>query len=122
MVDTSVWVDHFRGSPRAADLSGLLEANLVLLHPWVLGELILGGLGARRKAVIADLERLPAAAGVADREVLDLVLSRPLWGRGIGWVDAHLLASAMVERSALWTLDGRLAGAAGDLGVAAAAG
>lgn len=120
LVDTSVWVEHFRGSPRAADLSELLVENNVLLHPWVLGELALGGLERARHSAIDDLARLPAAPAVADEEVLDLISSRRLWGRGIGWVDVHLLASAMVARCPVWTLDGRLAGAAHDLGIAAA--
>ena len=72
LVDTSVWVDFFRGTDRAADLAGHLESNLVLLHPWVLGDLVLGGLGPRRKSVIADLKRLPVAPLVPDEEVLEL--------------------------------------------------
>jgi len=118
LVDTSVWVDFFRGADRATDLAEHLESNLVLLHPWVLGELVLGGLGPRRKAVIADLKRLPASPLVPDEEVLELILARQLSGRGIGWVDVHLLASALVAGCGLWTFDGRLGAVARDLGVA----
>ncbi|NJL26490.1 MAG: PIN domain nuclease [Thermoanaerobaculia bacterium] len=118
LVDTSVWVDFFRGSDRAAALAGHLESNLVLLHPWVLGELALGGLGPRREAVIADLKRLPAAPLVSDDEVLELILARRLSGRGVGWVDVHLLAAALVARCGLWTFDGRLGGVTRELGVA----
>lgn len=71
LVDTSVWVDFFRGTERAADLAEHLESNLVLLHPWVLGELVLGGLGPRRNSVIADLKRLPAAPLVPDEAELN---------------------------------------------------
>ena len=117
LVDTSVWVEHFRGTPRAGDLAELLEANLVLLHPWVVGELALGGLGPRPRSVIADLNLIPAAPRVPDGEVLDLILDRGLSGRGIGWVDAHLLASALVAASELWTLDAGLAREARRLGV-----
>jgi len=117
LVDTSVWVDFFRGADRAADLAEHLESNLVLLHPWVLGELVLGGLGPRRKSVIADLKRLSPSPLVPDEEVLELILARQLSGRGIGWVDVHLLASALVAGSSLWTFDGRLGAAARDLGV-----
>jgi len=78
LVDTSVWVDFFRGADRAADLAEHLESNLVLLHPWVLGELALGGLGSRRKSVIADLKRLPASPLAPDEEVLELILARQL--------------------------------------------
>ena len=117
LVDTSVWVDFFRGADRASGLSGHLESNLVLLHPWVLGELVLGGLGPRRKSVIADLKRLPASPLVPDEEVLELILTRQFSGRGIGWVDVHLLASALVAGCGLWTFDGRLGAVAQDLGV-----
>ena len=120
LVDTSVWVDFFRGAERAADLAVHLESNFVLLHPWVLGELVLGGLGPRRKSVIADLKRLPAVALVPDEEVLDLILMRELSGRGIGWVDVHLLAAALVAGCGLWTFDGHLGAVARDLGVASA--
>ncbi len=118
LVDTSVWVDFFRGSNRAAALAEHLESNLVLLHPWVLGELALGGLGPRREAVIADLKRLPTAPLVADEEVLELILVRRLSGRGIGWVDVHLLAAALLAGCGLWTFDGRLGGVALEFGVA----
>ena len=122
LVDTSVWVDFFRGADRAADLAEHLESNLVLLHPWVLGELVLGGLGPRRQAVIADLKRLPASPLVPDEEVLELILTRQLSGRGIGWVDVHLLASALVAGCGLWTFDGRLGALARDLGMVSAHG
>ncbi len=115
LVDTSVWVEFFRGSIRAVALGELLEADEVLLHPWVLGELVLGGLGPRREAVIADLRRLPRAPLVADADVLELVTGRRLWRRGLGWVDVHLLASAIVRRCGLWTFDHSLAATAGDL-------
>jgi predicted nucleic acid-binding protein len=65
LVDTSVWVDFFRDRDRAADLAEHLESNLVLLHPWVVGELVSGGLGPRRKSVIADLKRLPRLTAAA---------------------------------------------------------
>jgi hypothetical protein len=117
LVDTSVWIDFFRGTTRAGILEDLLEANEVLLHPWVLGELVLGGLGARRESVVADLRRLPTAPYVPDDEVLELVVGRQLSGKGIGWVDVHLLASALVSRCSLWTFDRALAAAAEDLGL-----
>lgn len=117
LVDTSVWVEHFRGTASAVVLPELLDANTVLLHPWVLGELALGGLGPQRRSVLADLRRLPAAPGVADEEVLGLIFDRGLSGRGIGWVDAHLLASALVATSDFWTRDRRLAETARSLGL-----
>ncbi len=120
LVDTSVWVDFFRGIIRAGALGDLLETNEILLHPWVLDELVLGGLGSGREAVIADLRRLPAAPCVPDEEVLELVLGRQLSGRGIGWVDAHLLASGLVAGCRLWTFDRSLAAAARNLDLATA--
>lgn len=96
----------------------LLETNEILLHPWVLGELILGGLGPQRDTVIADFKRLPPAPRVPDDEVTQMILDRELSGRGIGWVDAHLLASALVAGSKLWTFDRALAAMGEDLGLA----
>lgn len=116
LVDTSVWIEYLRKDDRAGGLAELLELDLVLLHPWVLGELVLGGLGSQRSA-IADLQRLPAAPVVSDEEVLDLILERRLTGKGIGWVDANVLASALVAAADLWTLDTRLARTTRDLGV-----
>lgn len=118
LVDTSVWVDYFRGADRAAQLATLLEDDEVSLHPWVLGELALGNLGTQRHAVIDDLRRLPAATRIADREVFQLVEARHLAGRGSGWVDAHLLAAALVTGSGLWTFDRKLAQTASELGIA----
>lgn len=119
LVDTSVWVDFFRGMARAEGLAPLLEANEALLHPWVLGELVLGGLGDRRGQAIDDLKLLPAAPRVSDDEALELIAARRLFGRGIGWVDAHLLGSALVAECELWTFDSRLAGAAREVGIPA---
>jgi hypothetical protein len=115
LVDTSVWVEFLRGSPGASRLAGLLEQGEVSVHPWVRGELALGSLGTRRAGILADLGLLPPAPLVSDDEVLEMIDVRSLAGRGIGWVDAHLLASALVERSGLWTLDRPLARAAENL-------
>lgn len=119
LVDTSVWVDHFRGVERAAGLQALLEENEVLMHPWVIGELALGGLGPRGASIVADLGQLPAAPRIPDDEILDLIATRGLFGRGIGWVDAQLLGSALVGGGALWTFDGKLERVAADLGAMA---
>ena len=117
LVDTSVWVSFFRGDDRAAELADRLETNEVLLHPWVLGELLLDGLGPNREQVVEDLGRLPEAPRIADEEVLDLVLVRGLAGQGVGWVDSQLLASALVAECAIWTFDGNLARVAEELGI-----
>jgi len=117
LVDTSVWVEFFKGTARSGALAALLEADEVLLHSWVLGELVLGGLARGHDAEIADLRQLAASPVVADSEVIDLILSRELWGRSIGWVDAQLTASALVAGSGLWTFDRNLSVAARGLGL-----
>jgi len=114
LVDTSVWVDLWRRGN--AQLARLLEQDRVVVHPFVLGELALGRL-TRRADVLRDLQALQAPRVAEHAEVLALIDRVPLWGRGIGWVDAHLLASALLDRLSVWTLDRRLAGAATALGV-----
>ncbi|MCW2778083.1 MAG: type toxin-antitoxin system VapC family toxin [Frankiales bacterium] len=115
LVDTSVWVDHLRqGVP---ELAALLDGQEVLVHPYVVGELVLGGLG-RQREVVALLQELPAPVVAESAEVLALVEHEALWGRGIGYVDAALLASARLTTGArLWSRDRRLAAAADALGV-----
>ena len=115
LADTSVWVDLWRhGNPR---LARLLEQNRVVLHPFVLGELALGVVTPRAD-VLRDLRALDGPRLAEHDEVLALIERAPLWGRGIGWVDAHLLASALLDRLRLWTLDWPLATVAAELGVA----
>lgn len=114
LADTSVWVDHLRqGSAR---LGQLLRANEVLTHPFVIGELACGVLQSRAE-ILRHLGALPEARLADHGEVLHLVESAKLHGRGIGWVDAHLLASALLSRCSLWTLDKRLSLLASSLGI-----
>ena len=116
LVDTSVWVDHLRGG--LPSLKAALEASEVVMHPWVIGELACGRL--RHRAQLLDLlQGLPAATVASDSEVLLLIEQEQLMGRGIGYVDAHLLASARLTGCWLWTEDRRLGALAKDLGVAA---
>jgi len=117
LVDTSIWVEHFRGRPRAEPLVRLLEDDEALLHPWVLGELSLGNLGDPSSEVRKHLDYLPTPDPVAPADVLEMVDSRGLAGTGVGWVDAQLLATALVTGSSLWTFDRRLAEAARTLDV-----
>jgi predicted nucleic acid-binding protein len=112
LVDTSVWVDHLRR--RNATLAKALDRGDVICHPFVVGEISLGSL-RRREEVLGLLAELPMASLVAHDEVLALVSRLGLAGRGIGWVDAHLVASAVVDRVPLWTLDRRLATVAAGL-------
>jgi predicted nucleic acid-binding protein len=114
LVDTSVWVDHFRFGDVV--LVGHLSEGNVLTHPFVLGELVCGNL-KNRKTTLEDLYALPAALVATDAEVVRLIEERRLWGRGLGWIDVHLLASALLSHCEFWTLDKRLKRAAGDLGL-----
>ena len=109
LVDTSVWVDHLRHGHD--QLGALLERGDVSCHPFVIGELACGQL-ADRDGILRMLDELPAAPVAEHGEVLRLVRARQLHGRGLGWIDVHLLASALSGKSALWTLDKRLAEAA----------
>ena len=114
LVDTSVWVKHFRQGK--AGLAELLRDASVLTHPFVVGELACGAMHNRAQ-VIENLVLLPAVAAATHQEVLELIEKRRLWGRGICWVDAHLLASALLSYCPLWTLDNRLNAAAELVGV-----
>ena len=113
-MDTSIWVEHLRrGAPR---LAARLEGGTVLGHPFVLGELACGNL-RQRALVLQALGALPVAELASDDEVLRLVEDRRLHGRGLGWVDMHLLASALLSRVPLWTGDAALHTAAREAGV-----
>jgi predicted nucleic acid-binding protein len=115
LADTSVWVEHLRrGNTR---MKGLLDCGQVLCHPFVTGELACGKL-RKRNQVLALLSALPAAKLASHGEVLNLVDINRLFGRGLGWIDVHLLASALLSRCGLWTLDKPLADAARGLGIA----
>jgi len=115
LADTSVWLDHWRFmSPRFADL---LDKNRIVLHPFVLGEIALGSIASRAQ-VLEDLGSLGRTSVAQHYEVLSLIERTPLWGKGISWVDAHLLAAVLLDHIQLWTLDQRLHAAAQQLGVA----
>ena len=115
LADTSVWIAHLRaGEPR---LRALLEDGQVMVHPFVLGELACGNLRKRADA-LAHLRRLDAVPLVSDAEAHRLLELHRLMGKGLGWVDVHLLASCLVSRVTLWTLDRRLAITAEALGLA----
>ncbi len=117
LVDTSVWVDYLRGTPEATALAPLLEAAEVVVHPWVVGELALGHLGSHRTAILDDLRRLPEAVVASDDEVMHLIEGHDLAGSGIGWVDAHLLATALLTPARLWSLDRKLIRVASTMGI-----
>ncbi len=116
LVDTSVWVDHLRhGNGR---LVRLLEEQLVLVHPFVAGELALGRI-RRRSEILSLLADLPHVGVATHGEAMEFVERHRLEGTGIGWVDLHLLVSAALGRVGVWTLDRRLSVAAQRLSLAA---
>lgn len=116
LADTSVWIDHFHSE--ISRLVALLDAEQVLMHPMVIGELACGNL-PNRTATLTRLKRLPLSPVAPDDTVLSLIERHQLMGRGIGYIDAHLLASvAMADSALLWTLDRRLMDAAFELSIA----
>jgi predicted nucleic acid-binding protein len=118
LVDTSVWIRFLANrAPYATELDGLLSRDEVSGHDFVCGELLIGDKGGRRE-LLANYERIEHAPLVAHTEVVAFVRDRKLNGRGIGWIDAHLLASALVGRLRLWTTDSPLATVAKELGIA----
>jgi predicted nucleic acid-binding protein len=106
LVDTSVWIDHLRTSDKT--LVELLLAKQVLGHPFIIGEIALGHQPERRQ-VLSSLRDLPQAIVASQDEVLNLIERERLFGFGIGYVDAHLLAATrLTEGASLWTRDKRL--------------
>jgi predicted nucleic acid-binding protein len=107
-------VEHLRhGLPR---LATLLQEGEVMIHPWVIGELACGNL-RNRSQVLDLLQGLPAAMVASDTEVLLLIEREQLMGRGIGYIDAHLVAAARLSHCRLWTQDRRLAAVAQEQGL-----
>jgi predicted nucleic acid-binding protein len=118
LVDTSVWIAFLSGrAPHAAELDALLSRDEASGHAFVYGELLIGDTGGR-KVLLASYERMHHAPLVPHEDVVEFVRDRRLHGRGIGWIDAHLLASALVGRLRLWTTDPRLAAVAIELRIA----
>lgn len=116
LADSSVWVDHLRrGNSRLGQL--LLDGE-VLSHPFVVGELACGFL-TRRTEILSLLATLPQVAVADHAEVLRLVDNQRLYGQGLGWIDMHLLASAVLSHAPIWTLDKTLARSALAMGVSA---
>lgn len=116
LVDTSVWVDHLRTSD--SQLSAKLEAADVVMHPMVLGELACGNL-KDRQTLLALWRNLPQLSTPDNAEVLFFLERNRLWGRGIGYIDVHLLSAVSLNAEArLWTRDKRLRETAEQLGLA----
>ena len=106
LVDTSVWIDHLRHGD--VELTRLLNAGQVLTHRFVIGELALGNL-QNRNIVLNSLQNLPQVTSASDEEALHFIENNSLFGKGVGYIDAHLLAAVRLSPDALlWTRDKRL--------------
>lgn len=106
LVDTSVWIDHLRQGD--VELTRLLNTGQVLTHRFVIGELALGSL-QNRNIVLSTMQNLPQVTAASDEEVLHFIGTHALFGTGIGYIDAHLLAAVRLSPGALlWTRDRRL--------------
>jgi predicted nucleic acid-binding protein len=114
LADTSIWIDHFRRGD--AMLSTLLQNEAIAIHPYVIGELACGSL-TQRVFTLDLLAALPQTLPASHNEALLLLDVHGLFSRGLGWIDIHLLASAMLSHTRLWTRDARLAAAAEQLGI-----
>ncbi|MGH8247112.1 MAG: type II toxin-antitoxin system VapC family toxin [Gammaproteobacteria bacterium] len=122
LVDTSVWIRFLANrAPYAAELDTLLGRDEVAGHELVFGELLIGDRGGRAK-LLALYEQMNQASLRPHRDVVAFVRDRKLHGRGVGWIDVHLLASAIVGRWQVWTADPRFFAVATELGVAYAPG
>ncbi len=115
LVDTSIWIDHFRvaGGP----LTSLLQTDLVCTHACIIGELACGNLD-KREALLEMLQALPRVTAATDDEVLYFIGRHKIMGRGIGYIDAHLLAATAIHSAMILTRDKRLQEIAEELGLA----
>ncbi len=114
LVDTSVWIDHFHR--RDEELKELLFSNHVCIHPFIIGELSCGSIG-NRKEVLSLLRSLKIIDLVLEEEVFILIEERKLFGKGLGFIDIHLLASALINHVQIWTRDKSLKQIVRELGV-----
>ncbi|HEY0264333.1 MAG TPA: type II toxin-antitoxin system VapC family toxin [Granulicella sp.] len=117
LVDTSIWIDHLRR--KDALLEDLLEREQVCSHPFIIGELAVGSIESRED-ILRDMADLPQSVLATHDEVLVFIEHRSLFGRGIGYIDAHLLAATqLTPDTRLWTRDKRLHAIAAELEIAA---
>jgi len=115
LVDTSVWVSHLREGND--DLDRLLNDGEVACHPLIVGELACGNL-KNRSEILSLLRSLPMAIEAEHEEVLQFIEKNRLMGRGLGYIDVHLMASSVLTKTPLWTLDKQLNGVSAELGIA----
>ena len=105
LVDSSIWIDHLRYE--IAEVSHLATSKQILIHPFVIGEIAVGNL-KNRSEVLRGLHDMPAAMVVSDADALDFIERFLLAGRGLSYIDIHLLAAARLNEATLWTADRRL--------------
>ena len=118
LVDTSVWIRYFANRvPYADELGRLIRLDLVAGHDLVYGELLIGDNGGRKRLLTAHEQKYRAST-IPHRDVVEFVHTHRLHGRGLNWIDVHLLASAVAERLQVWTTDERFAVVANELDVA----
>jgi len=115
LVDTSVWVEHFRNGNIGLDT--LLQEGQVVCHPYIVGELACGNI-KNRSRILSLLDTLPIAHTAEYEEVMHVIEKYRLMGKGLGYIDVHLLASALLTNIPLWTLDKRLSSVSTKLGIA----
>jgi predicted nucleic acid-binding protein len=114
LVDTSIWINHFNKS--SAGLISLLNSAKVCIHPFIIGELACGNI-SNRTEILQLLKALPAVDQALDEEVFALVENKKLYGIGLGFIDVHLLASALINNVKIWTADKALNNAAVNLDI-----
>lgn len=114
LVDSSIWIDHFHHSDEA--LKELLLSNQVCIHPFILGELSCGNI-SNRKEILSLLRTLRSIDLVLDEEVFILIEDRKLYGKGLGFIDLHILASALIHHVPIWTRDKSLKQVSKELGI-----
>lgn len=105
LVDTSVWISHLRDGD--VGLENLLNDGHVVCHPFIVGELACGHL-KNRDEILSLLQALPMATNADNEEVMEFIENYQLMGKGLGYIDMHLLASAVLSKASLWTFDKRL--------------
>jgi hypothetical protein len=115
LVDTSVWVMHLRQG--RIGLDGLLDQGEVMCHPYIIGEIACGNLNNRIE-ILSLLKTLRTALQAEHEEVMQFIENNSLMGKGLGYIDIHLLASAILSRAPLWTLDKKLKQVSLRLGIA----
>lgn len=114
LVDTSVWVEHLRSGDRR--LEALLHDSRVICHPFIIGELACGNL-RRRSELLSLLSELPVAITAEHEEVMQFIENHSLMGKGLGYIDIHLIASSELTKVPLWTFDKKLSNICAKLGI-----